>query len=249
MDRFAAAVTGEAATDGSLALGLNLSFSLDPRHGFNLSRRPLAQAGIVEATVYRDLNGNGMRDPSEPPEKGAMVTTGAQQSDRKTGPDGSVLIGGLTAYTPVAVGLDLSTLSDPMLAPRQALQVVVPRPGIPAQVSIGLVGGGDIEGTVVKSGGLGFEGLALELVDHSGKVVATVQSDFDGFFLIERVPYGRYSLRLAAASAEAAHVQSGLIQAIEIDDNQPVVRLGSIVATPIPAFAAATPQQTGVANP
>jgi hypothetical protein len=37
--------------------------------------------------------------------------------------------------------------------------VVVPRPGVPAEVQIGLVGGGDIEGAIVKSGGLGFEGL------------------------------------------------------------------------------------------
>ena len=74
-----------------------------------------------------------------------------------------------------------------MLAPRKALQVVVPRPGIPADVDIALVGGGDIEGAIVKSGGLGFEGLDLELVDAAGKVVATARTDFDGFFLFERV--------------------------------------------------------------
>ena len=37
----------------------------------------------------------------------------------------------------------------------------------PADIQIGLVGGGDIEGTIVKSGGIGFEGLDLELVDSS----------------------------------------------------------------------------------
>ena len=83
-----------------------------------------------------------------------------------------------------------TSLADPMLVPEKSLQVVVPRPGVPADVQIGLVGGGDIEGAVVKGGGLGFEGLDLELVDGSGKVVATARSDFDGFFLFERVAYG-----------------------------------------------------------
>ncbi len=88
-----------------------------------------------------------------------------------------------------------------MLVPKKALQVVVPRPGVPAEVQIGLVGGGDIEGAIVKNGGLGFEGLDLELVDGTGKVVATARTDFDGFFLFERVPYGNYQVRVAQTSA------------------------------------------------
>ena len=93
-----------------------------------------------------------------------------------------------------------------MLVPKKALQVVVPRPGVPAEVQIGLVGGGDIEGAIVKNGGLGFEGLDLELVDGTGKVVATARTDFDGFFLFERVPYGNYRVRVAQSSAVAARI-------------------------------------------
>src|SRR5689334_14026298 len=52
----AVALTGEAASDKSLAFGVNLNFSIDPAHRFTLSRRPLAQAGEVRALVYRDLN-------------------------------------------------------------------------------------------------------------------------------------------------------------------------------------------------
>ncbi|HET7094462.1 MAG TPA: hypothetical protein VFI22_13310, partial [Thermomicrobiales bacterium] len=173
LDTMAIALTGEAATDGSLALGVNLNFSIDPMRGFSLSRRPLAQAGSVHATVYRDLNDNGVRDAAEPVEKGALVTTGTRQADRPTDAHGSITVAGLAPYTPVTVGIDETSLSDPMLVPKKALQVVVPRPGVAADVEIGLVGGGDIEGALVKSGGLGFEGLDLELVDRTGKVVYT----------------------------------------------------------------------------
>ena len=50
--------------------------------------------------------------------------------------------------------------------------MVVPRPGVAAEIEIGLVGAGDIEGVLVKDDGSGFEGLDVELVDASGKVVA-----------------------------------------------------------------------------
>src|SRR6185369_7181874 len=54
LDSFALSVTGEAASDGSVAAGFNLNFSLDARHGLTLSRRPLAEGGMVHATVFQD---------------------------------------------------------------------------------------------------------------------------------------------------------------------------------------------------
>ena len=234
LNSMAIAVTGEAATDGSLALGFNLNFSLDPGGGFKLSRQPLAAAGAVNAHVYRDLNDNGVRDPSEPYEKGAMVTTGRRLSERATDASGSVLVGGLATFTPVTVGIDESSLADPMLVPRKALQVVVPRPGVPATVEIGLVGGGDIEGAIVKSGGLGFEGLGLELVDANGKTVATTITDFDGFFLFERAPYGDYRIRLSSDSAQAAGVARELNVRVSVSAAKSIVRLGSIHVEPPP---------------
>ena len=228
LDSMAIAVSGEAASNGDVAVGFNLNFSLDARHGITLSRRPLAEGGMVHATVFRDLNDNGVLDAGEPLEKGALITTGSRQAERKTDGNGSVMIGGLTAYAPVPVGIDVTSLNDPMLTPEKALQVVVPRPGIPADVQIGLVGGGSVEGALMKSGELGFEGVDLELVDAAGKVAGTARTDFDGFFLFDRVPYGRYSLRVSAASAAAAKIGSNLASNLEVSADHTVVRLGSI---------------------
>jgi hypothetical protein len=224
----AVALSAEAASSGDFALGFNLNFSLDPRHGITLSRRPLAEGGMVHATVYRDLNSNGVLDPGEPLEKNALITTGSRQAERKTDSSGSVTIGGLTAYQPIPVGIDVTSLNDPMLTPEKALQVVVPRPGIAADVQIGLIGGGSVEGALMKSGELGFEGVDLELVDANGKVAGTARTDFDGFFLFERVAYGRYMLRVSAAAAAAAKIGVDLGIKVEVDSDHSVVRLGSI---------------------
>lgn len=227
---FAVALTGEAATDGSVAFGINLNFSLDPAQRFLMSRQPLAQAGEIQALVYRDINENGLHDPGEPVEKGAIVTTGTHQSEKATNSKGSVLVDGLVPFQPIAVGVDVSSLADPMLVPKKALQVVVPRPGVPAKVEIGLVGGGDVEGALVKSGGIGFEGVTLELVDSNGKVVGTTLTDFDGFFLFERVAYGSYVIRVAKASAKAAKIAEDLGVHFAITPDRSVIRLGTIQA-------------------
>lgn len=240
LSTMAVGVTAEAGTDGALAFGVNLNFSLDPDR-FSLSRHPLASAGAVRAHVYRDENSNGTWDAGEPEEKGVLVTTGTRLSERKTGADGKVVIGGLTNYQPVTVGIDETSLSDPMLAPRKALQVVIPRPGVPADVEIGLVGSGAVEGAVVKSGGIGIEGLDLELVDASGKLVATARSDFDGFFLFEKVPYGAYKVRISKSSAEVTRLAPELGAEIVISADRTVARMGSIHVVPLPQIAAATP--------
>lgn len=237
-DTLAVALTGEAASDGSVAVGFNLNFSLDSsRRGLSLSRQQLATAGAVRATVFRDLNDNGRRDSGEPVEKGALVTTGARLAERTTDARGHVLIAGLTNYVPVAVGIDTTSLGDPMLAPKKALQVVTPRPGIAADVEIALVGAGDIEGAVVKDGGEGFEGLELELVDSDGKVVATTRSDYDGFFLFERVAYGHYTVRISAESAAIAKVARSLGLSAVVNAEAPVARLGAARVAKSPEIA------------
>lgn len=233
----ALALTAEAASDGSLAAGFNLNFSIDPSRGLSLSRKPLAGAGSVRARVYRDLNDNGVADPGEPFEKGALITADSTVAEKPTDSKGSVLVAGLATFTPITVGIDHSSLSDPMLAPKKAVQVVVPRPGVPAVVDIGLVGAGDIEGAIVKNGGLGFEGLDLELLDSTGAVIATARTDYDGYFLFERAPYGTYTVRIAQASAQAARVPQELNVSAAVTDEQAVVRLGTIHVDPPPRIA------------
>ena len=101
------------------------------------------------------------------------------------------------------------------------------------------MGGGDIEGAIVKSGGVGFEGLDLELLDGADKVVATARSDFDGFFLFERVPYGAYSVRVSQASAAAAKIVADLGIRAVVTAKKTTVRLGAVHVTSVPDMAAA----------
>jgi hypothetical protein len=235
-DRFALSVDGEVATDGSVSTGLNLAFSLgpDPRRGRSLrvTAEKLAQQGSALVRVWRDTNGNGMRDAGEPSEKSAQITAGRVIIDALTDENGEVIVDGLEPFQPVLVGIDGSSLPDPFVQPSLPGKVVVPRPGIAAVIELPLVATGDIDGNLVRVGGGDLGGLALELVDSEGRVMARTTSEFDGFLLFEKVPYGRYSIRVTALAADAADVGTALVRGIIVSAESPSVHLGILSVAP-----------------
>jgi hypothetical protein len=139
------------------------------------------------------------------------------------------------------IGVDASSLPDPLLSPSGPGIVVTPRPGVIATVELGLTGAGEVDGTLVKAGGTSLEGVDLELVDARGIVMSRTRSDFDGYFLFERVPYGQYRLRIAKASADAARLHAGLAGDVQVSGTAPSLHLGVTAADPSDLRTAAVP--------
>ncbi len=229
-DRYALTGLAEAATDGSLALGLSLSFGFgpDPQNGgVRFSRERLATQGQALATVFYDENGDGQRQGSEAVAQGVILTAGNALSGAPTAEDGSAIVDSLAPFRPVLIGIDESSLPSPLVRPALPGVVVTPRPGVVTHLLLPLSAAGEVEGVMARRGGNGIEGIDLELVDMRGIVRATVRTDFDGFFLFEAVPYGQYRLRVAALSAAAANLSPDLGSVI-LDRERPRVRLGTI---------------------
>lgn len=232
-NRFALTASAEAATDGSVAAGLNLAFSIgpNPRGGVHVTADKLASSGQTVARVYRDLNNDGVRQPGEPYEEGVQITTGRAPSNEPTDENGVAVVTGMTPYRPILVGIDTSSLADPFVQPRGPGVVVTPRPGIAAVVELPLVSAGEVDGVLVRAGGGALEGVDLELVDVEGRVVKTMRTDFDGFFVFEGVPYGEYSVRIAQLSAQAIGVNAALGRRAFVSDETDSVRLGTVAVS------------------
>ena len=71
------------------------------------------------------------------------------------------------------------------------------------------------------------------------KVAAIARTDFDGFFLFERVPYGEYTVRASKESAAAAKIAADFGVRLKVSPDKSIVRLGAIAVTPAPQIAAA----------
>ena len=244
-DKFSLTTTAEAASDGSVAAGLNLAFSLgpDPRSKkIRFARRKLASSGQALAVVFRDRNGDGIRQADEPFEKDVELTAGQSVALTSTDRNGAAIIDSLQPFRPVLIGIDASSLSDPFVRPALPGVVITPRPGIATRVELPLVSSGEIDGTILSSNGGMLPGVDLELRSTTGRVVATTRSEFDGFFLFEGIPYGKYTITVAKLSAGAANIATQLGQSIDLNDGESLVNLGTIVATTNQKLASAEPQ-------
>jgi hypothetical protein len=239
-DKFAVTAQAGAGTDGAVRAGLNLSFSFgpDPRKegGVRLTSSRIAGNGQILARVYRDNNADGVRQPGEPWEKNVQIAAGRVPVDRLTDNNGEVIIDDLSPFRPVLIGVDASSLADPLMQPVGPGMVITPRPGVTGIVELALSSAGEVDGTLVRGGGNGIEGIDLELVNSSGIVIATTRTDFDGFFLFEKIAYGKYALRIAKVSAEISQLKAQLGGAeIDVKSATPSVHLGVIAADPAPA--------------
>jgi hypothetical protein len=94
----------------------------------------------------------------------------------------------------VLVGVDESPHGDPFLAPSTQGIAVTPGPGIVPQIELPILPRGEVEGLLLSSSTAAQPSAALELVKHRGAAAAEPASEYGGLFLLERDPYGDYSM-------------------------------------------------------
>ena len=255
-------VRGDAfmTSRGNIGAGLQLAFSLGPdpvSGGIRVTNNKLARNGQAAVTVFRDDNGNNRRDGDEPLLENVMIEAGLRSTDAVTGANGRAIVDELRPFQPVLVGIDETSLDDPFLAPATKGIVITPRPGIVAQIEIPISATGEVEGSLLTPSGVEQPGVRLELVDQRGAIVAEAISEFDGFFLFQRVPYGQYRLRVAEDAAR----QLAVTRALSLSDGRTsftlrreadVIRFGTVRLQPdhepeeprttAPAIAAIRPE-------
>ena len=221
---------------GAVGARVQMAFSLGPdpvSGGIRVTANKLARTGQAAVTVYRDDNGNSRRDPDEEVLPDILVEAGLRTTDAITAENGRTIVDDLRPFRPVLVGIDESSLDDPFLAPASKGIVITPRPGVIAEIELAIAPTGEVEGSILNASGVAQPGVRLELVDTRGNVAAEAISEFDGFFLFQRVPYGQYRLRVGAATAEKLGVASDLSLAdgrngFTLGRDEDVVRFGTI---------------------
>jgi len=222
---------GRLSNRGDLGLGLSLamSFGADPVDGgWRISANKLAQFGSAAVTVFRDENGDGARQAGEEPLEGVAVAASGRSESATTDASGAVLVDGLQPFREVLVAVDAGSIPDPLLMPKGKGVLLVPRPGVAAEILLAVTPTGEVEGIVLDAAGEPREGVALELADSAGQVATTTRSEYDGYFLFDRVPYGEYRLRIGRASAEILGVGADSGHTVRINRKAPTVHAGAV---------------------
>ena len=178
-----------------------MAMGLEPRGGRLLTdAQPMANMGSASIRVFLDKNLNGTMDEGEEPIGGAgFIVNGANWLAR-TDAAGMAWLARLPAHQNTDIGLDPATLEDPQWQPRVKGVRIVPRPGKVSQVEFAVSVTGEVDGTTYlysKGKRRPIGDLQLELVDSTRKVVATMNSAGDGYYVITGIFPGEYFLRVA----------------------------------------------------
>lgn len=206
--RFSLGANISHASDGNNAMGFTVSFSggEDPRNG-KLTTYPdyAARDGLVMARAYHDKNGNHVFDEGDEVLEDARfkVNRGIGASAEKKG---VALLRNIPANAPARVTLDTSSIDSPYLVAPVPGAEVVARPGVPVAVDIALVSTTDVEGMAYIASGKNTRteaaNVMIQALDKDGKVVRETRSAYDGYYLLEGLPVGEYTVRVSPEQAE-----------------------------------------------
>jgi hypothetical protein len=172
--------------------------------------------GGIAGVLFRDDNGNGVRDPGEPGLPGIPVSVGGWPA--KTDEEGRFAAWGLSPSEPVQVDVDTLSFPDPHYLLPAAVLRVRPTPNAFGDIQLPVEVGAEVSGFVV----MGDEALAdvpvvLRNLDTGAEI--TITTFADGAFYRAAVPPGWYQVTLPDA---------------ELDRLKAVAPLLSIQVTPGP---------------
>ena len=202
---------GSFNLSASLRYNTESILSLDARFSIGLGREPrenkwvphalaIAGRGSVSARVFLDNNEDGIfNEGDEAIENvGFTVNNGYQQV--RTNSSGIAFITGLLEYVPVNLAIAMPTLEDPFWSPALEGVRIVPRPGQAMQLDFPVFTSGEIDGTVSLSRNgrkVPAGRVTVEVVDDRDRVVKSTTTEYDGFYVISKIPLGKYRIRVS----------------------------------------------------
>ena len=271
-EKFAVGADISGDNDGNAEFIVSVSTSLgrNPLSGRLHATASGLTSGAVAARVFIDENRNRRFDDGEKPVPGVGLLAGHQPVATRSDANGTVVVTNLPKYQDVSIIVDRGTIEDPYLSPALPGMRVAARPGLIVGADIPLVPTGEVDGTVRLMRGDAWKevgDVSVELVDEQGTTAHRTKSEFDGFFLFDSVPLGRYHVRvsptqltrleLSSEAESGTALDTGLVigsmTAVELTIEEPVVSnvdfLLRDAAPDQPTLAARPPSENGKKMP
>ncbi len=211
-------------SDHRLGIGLNISFgtALTP-----LPEQPssdsMSSFATIHAITFQDDNYNGLFDENEQ----ALTDIGYRGSNHwrtiRSDNSGIARLPKAKGRQPQAIAIDPVTLEDPfMFIPNEGF-LVQGHPGGVNEIHFAVQKTGEIEGELaIKRGdALAPKGaVPLLLLDSNGNTVKQVHTEFDGFFIFDRILPGDYQLVVEASYLQRQQLTQPERYHLSIDPQQ-----------------------------
>ena len=206
--------------DYGVGVRLFMAMGLEPRARRLLREsQPMANMGAASIRVFLDKNHDGAMGKEDLPIGGAGFTINGANYAARTNAEGVAWLPRLPAGRHTDIGIEPNTLEDPQWQPQLKGVRIVPRPGKVSQVDFAVSLTGEVDGTAWLSGKGARRpvgDLQIELVDASDKVVASIASAADGYYVMTGILPGEYVLRVSPDQLKRLGLRGPGTQAIAI---------------------------------
>jgi hypothetical protein len=158
--------------------------------------------GGVAGTVFYDEDGDGVRDPGEPPATEVPVVVGGERavSDAR----GEYRAWGLMPYRVVGLSVDTLSLAVTNVSAGRPEYLLRPTPNVYARQDLPLLRTREVTGRLRWRGGAGtLGGITVEARAAEGGAAHRAVTFSDGEFYFPRLPAGAYTLAVAGTSLRA----------------------------------------------
>ncbi len=240
-------------SDGEFTGLLNISFSLGHNplnNSLSIQASRKRGTGSIAARVYHDKNNNGIFDKTDEPLPDVEIIAPQGRKQADTDKNGVALLSNLRKYKPTDVTINTETLEDPFWTPAVKGVAVTPKAGSMHTVEFPVITTGEVDGTVYLQDSQGvtkpLTNQTLELLDGNNTIVQKTKTEYDGFYLFEKVPPGQYHLQVAPNQDNTA---ANKLQPITIEiGNDGTISSGNDFilknSTPVSAATRTIPEDT-----
>ena len=202
---------------------LAFSFSVD-FDGFGVQNNNQTTTGKVNARVFLDNNANQIFDKGDTPLPDVHFSVDGRATEVVTDKSGVILLN-TNANRRSVVKISPGVYGDYYWDVSMPERAVLTRVGKPLTVNFAARLNGEVEGMVFKNNenGAPLSGVEIQLLDQDGKVIKTVKSGFDGFYLFEKVPFGQYQIRISEKQLIRLGYVVNQSQSIEVSKDNDIV--------------------------
>lgn len=186
-------VSGSSSrTQYSLILSTNIKSNAE---GVRFSSDESYLQGQMRVLVFVDENANGQMDPQEKPLSRVRILHMQRQKEFETDAFGRVVIPNINPYQRITLEVVKESITNIFLTARDFDNDFMLAPGQQLDVQIPVVPSFDVRGKIHNSY---YKKLVpLDLVDNSGKIVASTVSSANGSFRFDDVASGLYGIKVA----------------------------------------------------
>lgn len=190
------------------------------------------QRGALSVRVFEDLNVNAVYDDGEPLLENVLVTAAQSFARGKTNENGIAVLDGIPDQRANDILIDTDTLPDPFMVPLVPGVSIKFRAGLVDKLDYPVAKSAEIEGVVnIVDGDTETQGknMPILLKNANGRVIKTTETEYDGYFVFDKIIPGSYSIEIPESVFEDRDLEPSKPIRIKTDRNSTLINGGEII--------------------